>query len=65
MHNLVRQYSDDKLAHAPGRQEGIVRQKHSDYFLRQVDEWSISFKGPYQAATLVEADKLIDDVMAA
>jgi predicted ATPase/DNA-binding SARP family transcriptional activator len=65
MHDLVRQYSADKLAHAPNGQECTVRQEHSDYFLQRAADWSTSFKSSHQSVMLAEADKEIDDVQSA
>lgn len=65
MHDLVRQYSAAKLAHAPDAYSRAVKQKHSEYFLEQVSEWGRLLKGPQQSDTLTHADKIIDDVQAA
>jgi len=65
MHDLVRQYSEEKLAHAYDGQERTVRQRHSNYFLERAAGWNTLFKGPQQAGTLAQADKEIDDVQVA
>jgi len=65
MHDLVRQYSQEKLTLAEDGLERATRQTHSEYFLRLATGWSSLFKGPGQIAMLAQADKLIDDVRAA
>jgi DNA-binding SARP family transcriptional activator/predicted ATPase len=65
MHDLVRQYSGQKLAQAPNGWASSIRQQHSDYFLQQASGWSSVIKSPRQSAVLVAADKVIDDVLVA
>ena len=65
MHDLVRQYSQEKLTLAEDGVERATRQTHSEYFLGIATGWSSLFKGPGQIAMLAQADKQIDDVKAA
>ncbi len=65
MHDLVRQYSQEKLTLAEDGLERATRQTHSEYFLRIATGWSSLFKGPGQIAMLAQADKQINDVRAA
>ena len=64
MHDLVHQYSLEKLAEAPEKRHE-VHQRHCIYFLEKAEHWEKLFKGPQQAITLARADKEIDDVRAA
>ena len=65
MHDVVHQYSAEKLTLSPYAHEKTACQKHSDYFQEWVAGWSKVFKGPGQSTTLIQADKQIDDVKAA
>ncbi len=65
MHDLVHQYSAEKLDLASGSQVLSAHQKHCDYFLEQSAGWSKIFKGPQQSVLLAQADKEIDDVQSA
>jgi DNA-binding SARP family transcriptional activator/predicted ATPase len=65
MHDLVHQYSEEKLSQAANGREYEIRQQHCDHFLRQASDWSKAFKGPRQSAVLMEANKEIDDVQSA
>jgi DNA-binding SARP family transcriptional activator/predicted ATPase len=65
MHDLVRQYSQEKLSIAGDGHERTARQRHAEYFLGMAAGWSSVFKGPGQIAILAQADKNIDDVRAA
>jgi DNA-binding SARP family transcriptional activator/predicted ATPase len=65
MHDLVRQYSAEKLAHASDGQECTARQQHCEYFLERAAGWSTTFKGAQKSVMLAQADKMIDDVQAA
>ena len=65
MHDLVRQYSQEKLTYAEDGLDMATRQAHSAYFLRMATGWSSLLKGSRQIAMLAQADKQIDDVRAA
>jgi predicted ATPase/DNA-binding SARP family transcriptional activator len=65
MHDLVRQYSQEKLTLAADGLEKAARQRHSEYFLGMAAGWSSYFKGSRQITMLAQADKQIDDVRAA
>ena len=65
MHDVVHQYSAEKLTHSPSEHEKTVHQKHSDYFLERAAGWSKVLKGPKQAVQLVQADTEIEDVKTA
>ena len=65
MHDLVHQYSAEKLTLSPYAHEKTAHQKHSDYFLEQAIGWSKLFKGPQQSTILEMVDKELDDVKAA
>ena len=65
MHDLVHQYSLEKLTLAQDAQERTVRQQHCDYFLERVAGWAKVFKSAQQLVLLSQADKEIDDVKAA
>ncbi len=65
MHDLVRQYSQEKLSIAGDGHERTARQRHAEYFLGMAAGWSSLFKGPGQIPILSQADKQIDDVKAA
>ncbi len=65
MHDLVRQYSAEKLALAQVAVKRAAHQQHRDYFLERVAGWSKEFKSVNQSAALLDADKEIEDVQAA
>ena len=65
MHDVVHQYSAEKLSLSPSGHEKIVHQKHCDYFLERAAGWSKVLKGPKQADQLVQADTEIEDVKIA
>jgi predicted ATPase/DNA-binding SARP family transcriptional activator len=65
MHDVVHQYSAEKLSLSPYAHEKTIHQKHSDYFLERAAGWSKVFKGPQQSGLLSQVDKEIDDVKAA
>jgi tetratricopeptide (TPR) repeat protein len=65
MHDLVRQYSTEKLNLASDAHGISAYQQHCDYFLERAAGWSRIFKGPQQSILLVQADKVIDDVQSA
>jgi predicted ATPase len=62
MHDLVRQYSLEKLAEAPDEKKDQVHHRHGVYFLEKAERWEKLIKGPQQSSTLKQADKEIDDV---
>ena len=65
MHDLVRQYSAEKLTFAVDGLEKAVRQNHSGYFLERAAEWGKILKGPQQLVLLSKVDKEVEDVKAA
>jgi predicted ATPase/DNA-binding SARP family transcriptional activator len=65
MHDVVHQYSAEKLTLSPSEHEKTVHQKHSDYFLEQAAGWGKVLKGPKQAVQLVQVDTEVEDVKTA
>jgi DNA-binding SARP family transcriptional activator/predicted ATPase len=65
MHDIVRQYSLQKLHMSAEGLEIATRQKHGEYFIHQIASWSKVFKGAQQSTLLNEADKVAEDVIAA
>jgi tetratricopeptide (TPR) repeat protein len=61
MHDLVRQYSIEKLSVNSPEQE-VVTQRYIEFFLGMVAGWSKLFKCPAQSATLTEGDKVAYDI---
>ncbi|MFZ2097085.1 MAG: BTAD domain-containing putative transcriptional regulator [Anaerolineales bacterium] len=65
MHDLVRQYSLEKLAEAPDEKKDQVHHRHGVYFLEKAERWEKLIKGPQQSVLLAQVDKEIDDVQVA
>ena len=65
VHDLVRQYSQEKLSIAGEGHVRTIRQRHCEYFLGMAAGWSNLFKGPGQIPIHVQADKQIEDVKIA
>jgi DNA-binding SARP family transcriptional activator/predicted ATPase len=65
MHDIVRQYSLQKLDMSAEGLEVTIRQKHGEYFIQQIASCSKDFKGAKQSTLLNEADKVAEDVVAA
>ncbi len=64
MHDLVRQYSAEKLS-MDAAEEASVAQRYIQYFLGMVTGWSKSFKSPDQSTILAVADRVVDDIHVA
>jgi predicted ATPase/DNA-binding SARP family transcriptional activator/tetratricopeptide (TPR) repeat protein len=64
IHDLLRQYSCEKLARAPDL-ESSIRQRHSQYFMEALERWATEQKGTGQLAALTEMDQELADVQSA
>jgi tetratricopeptide (TPR) repeat protein len=65
MHDIVRQFSLEKLAGHPEAIEASIRQRHSDYFLEWASTWSRIFKSSRQKTLLDNVDTAFEDVKMA
>ncbi len=65
MHDMVRQFSLEKLAGHPEAIEANIRQRHSDYFLEWASTWGRIFKSSEQKTLLENVDKVFEDVKMA
>jgi predicted ATPase/tetratricopeptide (TPR) repeat protein len=65
MHDIVHQYSADKLAASPESQARETHEAHARYFLKQGAGWGDSLKSPGQVTTLIQADRIVEDVKTA
>jgi predicted ATPase len=65
MHDMIRQYSMEKLATCPEAQAAMIHQRHSDYFLEWASAWAKIFKSAGQKKMLENADSVFDDVRTA
>ncbi len=64
MHELLRQYAEEKLRQSP-EDELSARDRHSAYYLAALREWSQKLQGPSQPDALAELDAEIDNVRTA
>ncbi len=63
MHELLRQYADEKLRQAP-EEEQAARDRHSTYYMAALREWSRELQSACQQDALAELDVEIDNVRA-
>jgi tetratricopeptide (TPR) repeat protein len=64
MHELLRQYAEERLAQSAGRGRS-VRDRHTQYYLAGLERWERELKGPHQRAALLEMDQEIENARAA
>jgi predicted ATPase/DNA-binding SARP family transcriptional activator len=63
VHELLRQYAQEKLEHSPD--EAAVRDRHSAYYTTALQRWEADLKGPRQKTALVEMKAEIENARAA
>ena len=64
VHELLRQYTEDKLDQEPGAQE-VARDRHCAYYIAALEQWEIDLKGSRQLAAMAEMDHDIENARAA
>jgi predicted ATPase/DNA-binding SARP family transcriptional activator len=64
LHELLRQYAEEKLAGTPDGGRGM-RDRHAAYFMATLRRWTAELKGPRQRDALAEMDVEITNVEAA
>jgi predicted ATPase/transcriptional regulator with XRE-family HTH domain len=61
LHELIRQYAEQKLAEDPGEQ-ARVKDGHAIYYVQRLSEWEQALKGPRQLETFDEIAQEIDNL---
>jgi tetratricopeptide (TPR) repeat protein len=64
VHELLRQYADEKLNQSPVTAEA-TRDRHAAYYAAALQQWYGDMRGPYQQAAFAEMDADIENVRAA
>jgi DNA-binding SARP family transcriptional activator/predicted ATPase len=64
MHELLRQYTAEKLAHIP-RAEDTVRDRHCAHYAAEMNKWLEAWKGPGQRAARAEMEADLENMRAA
>ncbi len=64
LHELLRQYAEEKLRASP-EVEQQVRDRHSAYYAAALEHWAAGLKGPGQRTALLELDAEIGNARAA
>jgi DNA-binding SARP family transcriptional activator len=64
VHELLRQYAEEKLAEVPGASQA-ARDRHAVYYSAALEAWGSDLKGPRQREALLEMDLEIGNVRAA
>ncbi len=64
LHELLRQYGEEKLLDYPNRGQGL-RDRHVAWYAAALQRWAGDLKRSHQLETLVEMDQEIDNIRAA
>ena len=64
LHELLRQYGQEKMDEFPDGGKGI-RDRHAAWYAAALQRWSEELKGAHQLETLVEMDQEIDNIQVA